>query len=66
MWDWGCTVEKLCGAGLDVPLGHKQIPKCAHLRKGCLGNARGERWDMGNYRWGKELKIKILEWEGII
>ena len=23
-------------------------------------------WELGNYRWGKELKIKILEWEGII
>ena len=42
------------------------IPCHRVVRKGCLGNARGERWDMGNYRWGKELKIKILEWEGII
>lgn len=23
-------------------------------------------WELGNYRWGSELKKRILEWEGII
>lgn len=25
-----------------------------------------EAWELGNYRWGSELKKRILEWEGII
>lgn len=40
----------------------------AEKRKSCSRKSAisAEAWELGNYRWGSELKKRILEWEGII
>ena len=46
-----------CGAG------DGSFVRCGVKEK---GKGCGTRWEIGNYRWGTELKKRILEWEGII
>lgn len=49
-----------CGCRISVP---------GNSKDSCAGGSMAvvaEGYDIGNYRWGKEIKIKILEWEGII
>ncbi len=47
--------------------GHKSGNQ-AEKRKSCSRKSAisAEAWELGNYRWGSELKKRILEWEGII
>ena len=47
--------------------GHKPGNQ-AEKRKSCSRKSAisAEAWELGNYRWGSELKKRILEWEGII
>ncbi|MBQ6573895.1 MAG: methylated-DNA--[Bacteroidales bacterium] len=47
--------------------GHKPGNQ-AEKRKSCSRRSAisAEAWELGNYRWGSELKKRILEWEGII
>lgn len=47
--------------------GHKAGNQAEMRKSGsCKSAISAETWELGNYRWGSELKKRILEWEGII
>ena len=47
--------------------GHKSGNQAEKRKSGSRKSAiSAETWELGNYRWGSELKKRILEWEGII
>lgn len=47
--------------------GHKSGNQAEKRKSGNRKSAiSAEAWELGNYRWGSELKKRILEWEGII
>ena len=47
--------------------GHKSGNQAEKRKSGSRKSAiSDETWELGNYRWGSELKKRILEWEGII
>lgn len=47
--------------------GHKPGNQAEKRKSGSRKSAiSAEAWELGNYRWGSELKKRILEWEGII
>ena len=47
--------------------GHKPGNQAEKRKSGSRKRAiSAEAWELGNYRWGSELKKRILEWEGII